>query len=256
METELIITKIHGVFEGGFKEGFLDKKSIGRHSDGFIYFVCGEAEYTFDSHSFIARSNSFFFLAKDSIYSIKVFEKVKFICIDFDFIFSDKPRLSYSFNNISPSIKSNFTKFFYVWNKKSLWYNAQALGILYNIYSEGIKAENKEYAKQNAIFSKATSYILEHYTESSLSVQEISKQLDISEVHLRRIFKSAVNISPVKYINFLRLEKAKNMLLSSNLTVSEIADSVGFEDQFYFSRLFKKETGVSPVYYRRLYDKN
>ena len=140
--------------------------------------------------------------------------------------------------------------------KKSLWYNAQALGILYNIYSEGIKAENKEYAKQNAIFSKATSYILEHYTESTLSVQEISKQLDISEVHLRRIFKSAVNISPVKYINFLRLEKAKNMLLSSNLTVFEIADSVGFEDQFYFSRLFKKETGVSPVYYRRLYDKN
>ena len=254
MNAELIINKIYAVFEGGFKEGFLARKNIGRHSDCFVYFVCGEAEYTFDDYSFIANPNNFFFLAKDSIYSIKVFEKVKFICVDFDFITADSPLLSSSFNNVSPSIKSDFTKLFYVWNKGSLWHNPQALGILYNIYSQGIKSQNKEYAKQNAIFSKATSFIFEHYTESTLSIQEIAKHLDISEVHLRRIFKISANISPAKYINFLRLEKAKNMLHSSNFTIAEIAESVGFDDQFYFSRLFKKETGLPPVSYRKFYD--
>lgn len=254
MDRDLIITKIHAVFEGELKEGVLDKKNRGRYSDGFVYFVCGQAEYTFENYSFIANPNNFFFLAKDSIYSINVYEKVKFICIDFDFNAIDNPRLSSVFNNVAPSIKSDFTKLFNIWNKGILWHNAQSLGILYNIYSEGIKSENKEYAKRNAVFSKATSFIFDHYTEPTLSIQEIAKNLDISEVHLRRIFKVSANISPAKYINYLRLEKAKNMLHSSNLTIAEIADSVGFNDQFYFSRLFKKETGLSPVSYRRFRD--
>ena len=70
-------------------------------------------------------------------------------------------------------------------------------------------------------------------------------------MHLRRIFKSAVNTTPVKYINYLRLEKAKNMLINSNYSVNEIAFSVGFEDAYYFSRLFKKEIGISPSEYKK-----
>lgn len=254
MDTDLIIRKIHSSFDGGFKVGVLDKKNIGRHSDGFIYFVSGKAEYVFDSYSFVADSKSFFYLAKDSIYSINVIEEVKFICVDFDFAPADKPRQSCVFNNLPPSIKTDFSKLFYLCNKSNPWHNAQAFGILYNIYSAGIKSENKEYSKKNQMFSKAASFIFEHYTEPELSVNEIANHLDISEVHLRRIFKASANISPVRYINFLRIEKAKNMLRSSNFTVAEIAESVGFEDQFYFSRLFKKETGLSPVSFRRIYD--
>ncbi|MDO5479350.1 MAG: helix-turn-helix transcriptional regulator, partial [Clostridia bacterium] len=67
----------------------------------------------------------------------------------------------------------------------------------------------------------------------------------------RRIFKSAAKTSPIKYINYLRLEKAKNLLSESSLKVSEIAVQVGFSDSFYFSRLFKKETGVSPASFKK-----
>ena len=250
MEENVIITKIHTVFEGEFNPGILDKKSIGRPSDCFVCFLYGRAEYTFDNYSFTADSKSFFFLAKDSIYSINVFEKTKYICIDFDFRTTDVSRRSCVFKNVYPSAKNDFTKLFYVWNKKSPWHEPQTLSVLYRLYSEAIKSENKKYAKQNAIFSKATAFILEHYTEPTLSVRDIAMQLDISEVHLRRLFKSSANTSPIKYINFLRLEKAKNMLISSNLSIKEISNSVGFDDQFYFSKLFKKETGLSPTEFR------
>ena len=73
----------------------------------------------------------------------------------------------------------------------------------------------------------------------------------ISETHLRRIFKQDFNISPIKYINCLKLDKAKNMLQSSNYTINEIALSVGYDDPYYFSRVFKRETGLSPSEYKK-----
>ena len=253
MNNDLIIAKIHTVFEGEFNPGMIGKKNIGRQSDCFVYFLYGEAEYNFDGYSFVANPKKIFYLAKDSIYSIKIHEKTKFICINFDFTSSEKPRTSCVFKNVMPAIGSEFKKLFYSWNQKGSWHSPQAFGILYNIYSEAIKSENKEYSKQNALFSKATSFIFEHYTESELSVQDIANHLNISEVHLRRIFKQSANTSPLKYIRYLRLEKARNMLNSSNLPIAEISNSVGFDDQFYFSKLFKKETGLSPTEFRTQY---
>jgi YesN/AraC family two-component response regulator len=60
-----------------------------------------------------------------------------------------------------------------------------------------------------------------------------------------------MQISPVKYINSLRIEKAKAMLKNSNFSVEEIAYCVGINDRFYFSRIFKKELGISPTEYRK-----
>ena len=252
METNLVIKKIYTVFEGEFNPGIITRKKIGRHCDCFVYFLYGNAEYFFDGYSFNANPKNFIYLAKDSKYEINISEKSKFICIDFDFNDSNKPRESSAFKNISPTLKNEFLKIFCVWNKKSPWYIPHAFSIVYSIYSETIKSENKGYVKKNELFSKITSFIFEHYTDPNFSVQDISDYINISEVHLRRIFKQSLNISPIKYINFLKLEKAKNMLISSNYTVAEVAQSVGFEDPYYFSKLFKKEIGISPSSYRKI----
>ena len=254
MERNLIINKIHTVCDGEFNPGIVKKKNVGRYSDCFVYFLYGEAEYFFDGYSFVADSKSFIYLAKDSIYDIKISDKSKFIFIDFDFNSCDKPRNSSAFNNISPSLKNEFLKIFHIWNNKSPWYIPQAFSAIYNLYTEAIKSENKEYIKKNELFSKISSFIFEHYTESDFSVPAIADYINISEMHLRRIFKQTLNISPIKYINFLKLEKAKNMLIASNFTVAEVAHSAGFEDPYYFSRLFKKEMGISPSEYRKIND--
>lgn len=253
MENNLVISKIYSVFEGEFNPSIFEKKNTGRHCDGFIYYLSGKAEYIFDDYSFIVDSKCFFYLAKDSIYKINVLEKTKFICVDFDFCTCGIEQKSCVFQNVPVDIKQDFLKTFYVWNKRSIWYEPQALSIIYKIYVQAIKSENKEYVKKNEIFSEISSVIFEHYTESDFSVGNLATYMGLSEVHLRRIFKAAINISPNKYINLLRLEKAKNMLTTSNYSISEIALSVGYSDPYYFSRLFKNELGISPSEYKKRY---
>jgi len=250
MQTDLLITKAHKVFEGEFKPGELPPKNAGRVCDGFVLFVYGEAEYTFGDYRFTADEKSFFYLAKDSIYSIKIFKKCKYICVDFDFSPCGVPRESCVFRNVSPSVKNDFLKLFYIWNKKDPWYIPQAMELLYGLYSEGLRAVNR-YSGQKDTFSKIAAFVLERYTDPDFSVEDIAVRTGISQVHLRRLFKTARNTSPVRYVNYLRLEKAKNMLTASNFTIAEIALSVGFRDPYYFSRLFKKEVGITPMEYRK-----
>ena len=251
-----MIQKVRAVFEGEFKPGILPPKTTGRLCDGFVLFLCGGAEYVFEGERFSAGPRDLLYLAKDSIYEIRIQEKSKFICIDFSFFPQETAGRSCVFPGVSPDVKHAFQKIFYIWNKKDPWHIPQALGIVYDLYAEGLRAGNKGRIGQGEQFARIAAFVLEQYTRPDFSVEEIAKYAGISQVHVRRLFQSAVKTAPVRYVNFLRLEKAKNMLLSSNFTVTEIALSVGFADPYYFSRLFKKEVGICPQEYRRKDEKN
>ena len=251
MDKNYIITKIYGVYEGEFNNGFISHKNIGRHCDCLVFFTEGEIEYIFDTYTLNTGKDGLLYLAEGSKYSIIIKKPCKYIYVDFKIENEYNSNKSCIFKNISPSLKSEFIKIFYTWNKKNLWYIPNSFSTLYNIFTEIIKSENKSYAKQNKLFSKITSYILENYTSSTLNINDIANYAGISQVHLRRIFKSAANTTPIKYVNFLKLEKAKNMLINSNYNINEIASSVGFDDAYYFSRIFKKEFGISPSEYKK-----
>lgn len=251
METNLTIKKIGNVFDGEFNPGILPAKKSGRHCDCFVYYVSGKAEYVFDGYSFDAMPQNFIYLSKNSIYTIKVSEKSRFICVDFDFDDVSGKRLSKEFECNLNFAKNQFQKMLYVWNEKKLSYIPQLFSYVYCIYSEAIKSENRLYAKKNLLISDIVSYISIHYCEEAFTVKKLSEHFGISEVHLRRIFQSTVYISPIKYINSLKIEKAKNMLRISNYTITEISRSIGFDDPYYFSRFFKKEIGISPSEYRK-----
>ncbi|MBO5746933.1 MAG: helix-turn-helix transcriptional regulator [Clostridia bacterium] len=74
---------------------------------------------------------------------------------------------------------------------------------------------------------------------------------DISESYFHMLFKKWSGMSPVEYRNRLRVTHAKTMLQNSSMSIGEVANAVGFEDQFYFSRVFRSVTGVSPQKYRK-----
>ena len=93
--------------------------------------------------------------------------------------------------------------------------------------------------------------MLEHLSEPGLKVEEIAGAVSVSQVHLRRVFRAAAGETPVGYMTRLRLERARNMLIHSNFSVSEVALSVGFSDPFYFSRLFREAYGLSPGAYKK-----
>lgn len=252
MDTELIIENIRDVFEGEFNVGYISHKSIARHCDAFVYFVYGNADYKFNGYSFNANPENFIYLAKNSNYQIYVKEKSKFICIDFDFSKNDNNQTCSSFQINSATLKKQFTKIFFEYKKNTPESIPKTFSILYSLYSSAIEFITKKYAKQNKLVSETIAYILSNYCNSEFSIKSAAIKLGISETHLRRIFKQNFNISPIKYVNDLKLEKAKNMLCFSNYSISEIAFSVGFEDQYYFSRFFKQQLGISPSAYKKI----
>lgn len=249
VKSELKISNIISVFEGEFNPGYIKGPQLGRRCDGFVYFVCGAADYIFDKYGFCAKQSNYFYLANKSRYNINVREKSKWICVDFNFN-GASPNISEAFSVNPQTAKNTFSKLFSVWNRKLPYSEPESLSLLYGLYADAVKSTDKAYSKRSKQLSDISEYILEHYREPELTVKSIAELAGITEQHLRRLFSNSFNTSPIKYINGLRLERAKNMLLNSNYSIAEIAESSGFNDRYYFSRVFKNELGVTPTEYR------
>lgn len=78
------------------------------------------------------------------------------------------------------------------------------------------------------------------------SVEEMAKFCNMSPSRFAHVFKDRKNISAKKFLLNLRLNKAKDLMLNSQLSVTQVATLIGFDDALYFSRIFKKEVGLSP----------
>jgi AraC-like DNA-binding protein len=83
------------------------------------------------------------------------------------------------------------------------------------------------------------------------TLSEFAQRTHCSSRHFNRLFKQYIGLSPQEYILTMRLETAKDILLSSSLSISRIAELVGFNDIYYFSKWFKAETGLPPSKYRQ-----
>lgn len=99
------------------------------------------------------------------------------------------------------------------------------------------------------LVKKAVAYIDEHATEG-MTRWQLAEAVHVSEDYLTRIFRKEIGVSPWEYINNHRIHKSINLLRHSTLTIAEIAGKCGFQDQAYFTRVFRKITGKSPTMVR------
>ena len=93
-------------------------------------------------------------------------------------------------------------------------------------------------------------YIQEHYTED-LTLADIADSAGVSEGECCRCFSTLSDETPIQYLNTYRVIRAMELLLTTDESVSEVAAAVGFRDSGYFSRCFKKRTGMTPTAYRK-----
>lgn len=91
---------------------------------------------------------------------------------------------------------------------------------------------------------------LSKHVENVLTLEAIANQVNLSPSHFSFIFKKKTGFSPIEYFNHLKVQKACQFLLFTNLRVKEIAQELGFDDPYYFSRLFTKVMGMAPNDYR------
>ncbi|WAC64719.1 helix-turn-helix domain-containing protein [Pseudoxanthomonas sp. SL93] len=102
----------------------------------------------------------------------------------------------------------------------------------------------------DAVISQCQVWIAEHY-DTPAPVAGMLQASGLAERTFTRRFQQATGLSPIEYVHTLRLEEAKQQLESADAPVEAIAQSVGYEDAAYFSRLFKRKVGLSPAQYRR-----
>ena len=130
---------------------------------------------------------------------------------------------------------------------------ASFYGLIYRVFQELVEGHGKPHEIDKA--EVARRYIEQHI-EEPLSIQKLADLLNISTRHLLRIFKARYEVGPQVYLQKLRIEQAKKYLLTNQFSIKEIAISLGFEDEYYFSRAFKKVTNMAPSNYRLNYPSN
>ncbi len=92
-------------------------------------------------------------------------------------------------------------------------------------------------------------YMQQHIYEM-IPLQVMAQAVHLSASHFSFLFKKKTGFPPIEYFNHLKIQKACQYLLFTDLRIKEIADKLGIEDQYYFSRMFTKLMGISPVAYR------
>jgi AraC-like DNA-binding protein len=113
------------------------------------------------------------------------------------------------------------------------------------------KGCNFETYNKNYAVNRIINYLNENY-EHKISLEQIAHNMYLSPVYISKIFKEETGESPINYLIKIRLEKAKDILLNSDGgSIKNIANQVGYDDVYHFSKLFKKYYGISPLYYKK-----
>ena len=97
---------------------------------------------------------------------------------------------------------------------------------------------------------RATHYFNENYNQN-ICIKDYAADRHMSDCWFNRTFKKVTKVTPIQYIISLRITSAINLLENTDHNIKQIASMVGYDDEYYFSRLFKKNTGLSPTEYRK-----
>jgi AraC-like DNA-binding protein len=109
---------------------------------------------------------------------------------------------------------------------------------------------NRELSQQaQRLVRQAMAYIHEHYAEP-ISRTDLAQHVALSEDYLTACFRKELGVTPITYVIRFRVNQAQQLLLDTDKTITEIALDVGFSDSGYFSRVFRREVGLSPTDYR------
>ena len=138
------------------------------------------------------------------------------------------------------------------------FYLEEAKGILASLLVEtarinrisGEEKYSEDKGKVTDVISRCQDYISDHYMED-LRIDELAEFCHISETHLRRMFTSYMKMSPLEYINTIRIQAACEYLKKTDQPIADIAHKCGFTTNSTFNRNFRQITGMTPLEWRK-----
>ncbi|MCR4719526.1 MAG: response regulator [Firmicutes bacterium] len=118
-------------------------------------------------------------------------------------------------------------------------------------FTHNFVAEHSLCIPINKIAFNIKNYIKQNYKNKNLSVDMIASQFNMSPQYIPKLFKKSFNISIMQYVTDTRISAAKSLIRTQDMGIKNIAEAVGYDDANYFSRLFKKKTGMTYTEYKK-----
>ena len=228
------------------RNAFLDEHFHCRGN--FLYLTeKGAYEYTVNGQTFQAGELDCVFYKKGSYYDRKVLRPAVLHLFELaeELPVSDAP---ISFLN-RQRIYSNIALLNAIHGTapENLPYIAHLLNDILYIHQQ---EKNSAYRAYDQRITQALELIRSSF-DKEIAVTELARAVHLSYPQFNRLFVKQLGISPIRYINQLRLDKAKELLYTTDLPIQAVATECGFKDIYYFSNFFRAATGCSPTQYRK-----
>lgn len=140
-----------------------------------------------------------------------------------------------------------FRRLNHCWNEKGLGYEMICRSALLEILCQCMCRDEINYASRKKVETLLA--FIHKNLERKITVGEMAKMVDLSPDYLAVQFKYITGFTIVQYLNRSRIDRAKVLLLDEKMKIGDVVEKLGFCDEFYFSRVFKKYEGVSPINY-------
>lgn len=220
---------------------------------GFVYTAKGTETYNLSDKSIAAVPNSIIYLPKGSKYKVTLDgDESVVIYIDFELSSTAYPSPFCIKFDDDKTIMNLFSDIEKHWKKKSCDSISVSKSIFYKICSHMIrKGESYMNSGSYAKISESVNYLHYHYTENDFRIEKLYEIAKISSRYYERLFCQRFGETPKEYILKLKIDYAKELLLSEKTLIKDIAIKLGYSDIYHFGKIFKKKTGYTPSQYRR-----
>ena len=246
--SDLIITKVHSV-STMYTEEKTNSKRRNRPVWALVIKYEGETVYVSDGKRIVSNISNIALLPKGCDYDWCCTKSGHFSIVEFDCPQSSSHILSFHIKNVEPLLNT-VKKMEINRTLQPPAYKLEELKDLYGILCALSKNTDKKYtlsAKKDKI-SSAIEYIAKNYNKKICN-EDLAAVTGLSAVYFRKLFKEVTGVSPIRYIQNIRMKKAADMLKSDYSGIGDIALSLGYNDIYEFSKSFKKYAGLSPSQY-------
>lgn len=219
------------------------------NSHGLVLILSGDADYHIDGKHIHAKAGQMVFFTPGC--TREAVTKAGMRCVALDFDLENKEGLNFpplKDFTFSDALKALVYGFERNWLLKPEGYEVKCAGQLLHILYELM--DFKVDVSTNIQVERMKRYITDHL-DRRFTVAELSCFMQLSTVYCGALFKEHTGLTILSYANKVRIQKASILLEEKDMSLSDIAESCGFSDVYYFSKTFKAIKGQSPSVYRR-----
>lgn len=234
-----------------------------------IFITGGSGDITLAQKKYPVKKGMLFYICPDVLHSIETSreEPIYFFSVHFSYAYVSFEDGKWAVEDemktlpIEPvqelmdyyPIEEIFKKLVDTWNAKLPGYEFFSKTFLQQLFIalyQNKRRQNRNYSSSLKV-ERVIAYMHQHI-QQRVTLPELSAVMQISPFYLSRTFKTITGYSIIEYFNRIKIDKAKELIIEGDKKVKEVAQILGFSDEFYFSRMFKKVEGVSPSeFYRK-----